>query len=414
MRLALTGVAVLDPDKEWDSSSAYSTIDKRLVSAARLDEVVAETEESLHTYISALFKGIRPLFVSFLSGDGPGATKHLIALGELHEEQGLFRKARQCYDVALNLSLPLPAKGSQILALRRIGRMALSLGDLQDAHSYYQRSAELAGDSGDERSEIIARTGLGNVRLWQGRWPEAESCYRAALSIAETIGDPQTVVLERAQLFNNLGTVATRRMHLDMAEEWFAKARGQWAVIPSPFDRAVCYHNMGHLLVAQGRRDQAREIYQQALALPIPPGLWAGVASDIADICLKDGLVSKADEWGRLAEEKAISARSPYYLGRTYQGRGNIARARGDDGGFIFYEKALQIAREKGYPLLEGETLVDYSLLRSQARGTEEAQAYLERAREIFTEVGAIHELARAEEALKNLLGDQELAATPG
>jgi hypothetical protein len=94
-----------------------------------------------------------------------------------------------------------------------------------------------------------------------------------------------------------------------------------------------------------------------------------------------------------------------------YQGRGNIARALNNDSGFIFFEKALEIAREKDYRLLEGDILLDYALLRQQTAGVEEAQAYLERAREIFVELGAAHELGRAETALRSLLGDQELAA---
>ena len=91
----------------------------------------------------------------------------------------------------------------------------------------------------------------------------------------------------------------------------------------------------------------------------------------------------------RVAEEHAIASRSPYTLGYMYRNLGNLARARGDEDGFTFFEKALQIAREKGYPSLEAETLVDYAELRRNAGGGEEAEAYLERARELFIQLGA-------------------------
>src|SRR6202008_2285352 len=42
--------------------------------------------------------------------------------------------------------------------------------------------------------------------------------------------------------------------------------------------------------------------------------------------------------------------------------------------------------------LLEGETLVDYAALRSGNGGADEAHAYLERARDIFRELGALGE----------------------
>jgi tetratricopeptide (TPR) repeat protein len=411
LRLAVVATAIPDPDREWDSSTAYSTIDKRIITPDRIESALDASEEALASHISAIFQRIRPLLRSFWSGSSADSVAHLIDLGDHHEQTGLFRKARQCYDVALALSLPLTEKRPQILALRRIARVALSLGDLQAAWSYYQRSAELAQDSGDFHGEIIARTGLGNVRLWQGRWIDAENSYRTALAIVpQAQGDE--VLLECAQLYNNLGTVATRQRHLRQAEEWFDKAFALWEVLLSPFDLAVYYHNRALLLEAQGQHKAAREMYYQALDLPTPPGVWSATAIDLAESYLRDGHVSRAEELGRAAEERAISARSPYFLGRMYQGRGNIARAIGDDGGFIFYEKALQIARDKGYPLLEGETLIDYAFLRAQTGGTEEAEAYLERAREIFEQLDAGHELARAEGALRELKGGQEHAAT--
>jgi len=411
LRLALVGIAIPDPDREWDSSSAYSTIDKRIVTLDRIEKAVDESEESLHRYVAALFGGLRPLLRAFWSGDSLLTVRHLIDLGDRQEQEGMYRKARNCYDVALSLSLPLSDKSPQILALRRIARVAFALGDLHQAQAYYQRSVELAHDSGNTESEIIGRTGLGNVRTLQGQWAEAEHYYRTALALADARADDEVLQLERAQLYNNLGNVSTRQMHLDAAEQWFEKALALWAVIPSAYDRAVCHHNRALLRDAHGRRAEAREIYLQALDLQIPPGLWSAIAIDLAESYLRDGHVSQAEEWGRAAEERAIAARSPYFLGRMYHGRGNIARVRSDEGGFIFFEKALQIAREKEYPLLEGEVLVDYALLRVQTNGIEEAQAYLERAREIFRELGAMHELARAESALGDLKGDAELTA---
>lgn len=412
LRLSLVGAAVPDPVRAWDSSSAYATIDKRIVTPDRVERALEEAEEAHRRTIHAMYEALRPVLRAFWAGDGAEASRQAVALGERLEGDGRVAPARRCYAVALTLSLPLAEKGPQVLALRRIGRACLTLGELQEALSYYQRSAELARDAGDRHAHVIAATGVGNVRIWQGRWSDAEAAYREALALVEGAPDPAALVLERAQLYNNLASITTRLQRLDEAEAWFRRALALWdGAVRSPLDLAVCYHNLAYLRDVQGRREEARRLYQGALELPIPLGLRSGIAIDLAESYLGDGHVTQAEQWARTAEEHAIASRSPYHLGRMYQGRGNIARSRGGEDGITFYEKALEIAREKGYAILEAETLVDYAQMRLQSGGHEEAQAYLERAREVFLELGTLRELARAEQALRDVAAGRPPAA---
>jgi tetratricopeptide (TPR) repeat protein len=401
LRLRLVAGAMRDPGKEWDSSSAYSTIDKHLVTPESAERALAEAEQALHEFVTQLHDGLRPLLRSFFAGDRDQAARHLVALGETLEALGRLVGARHCYRAALNVSLALVDKHAQVLALRRIARVAVSVGDFQDAVAYYERSAELARDSGDVHGEVVARIGLGNVRMWQGRWTEAEACYHEALALTDTAENG--LALERGQIYNNLGNLTTRHGRLDESEGWFESAFRVWDGLKSPVDLAICHHNHAHLREAQERWDEARRGYEAALKLPVPKALRATIATDLAEWWLHEGHVTQAGEWGRLAEEQAVASASPYTIGYMYQGRGNIARARGDADGFTFFEKALEIAREKGYPFLEAETLLDYAALRAQNDGAEEAVAYVERARDIFRSIGALGELARAQRVLDEL-----------
>lgn len=407
LRLRIISAAVPDPGKTWDSSSSYSTVDKRIVSADHVDTAVREAEESVRAYVASLYEGLRPVFRSFFEGRGDDAARQLTALGEQLESGGRLKGARQCYRSALTHSFPLLDKGPQILALRRIGRVSLTLGDFQDAAVHYERSAQLARDAGETRSEVVARTGFGNVLAWQGRWSEAEGHYREALAVLDMIEGPRAS-LERAQLYNNLGNIGTHMQRLDEAEAQLLEAMSICRALESPLDLAIGCIHLAHLREEQGRYGDAREAYEQALELPVPSALHAGIATDLSELCLVEGHLSQAEEWGRAAEEHAIRSGSVYTLGRMYQGRGNIARARGDEDGFTFFEKALEIAREKGYPFLEAETLRDYSLLRRQSGGLEEAQAYLERARELFTQLGSLQNVANADRALAEIRTERE------
>lgn len=402
LRLQLVSAAVPDPERTWDSSSSYSTVDKRILAPEDVELAIAQAEQAVLQHMTLLHEGLRPVFRSWFNGQKDEAARHLIALGELQEGSGRALGASQCYRAALSVSLPLAEKGAQILALRRLGRVALMLGEFSDATAYYTRSADLARDTDDLRGEVIARTGAGNVKTYQGRWAEAGQIYQEALALAESATSDE-LRLERGQLFNNLGGVSHSTGRLSESEEWLARAQELWESMDAPLETGIWYLHRGHLRNAQGRLEEARQCYQAGLDLPIPASLKAAMSADLAHAWLLEGYTTEAEEVARMAEQHAIATRSPYTLGYMYRQLGNLARARDDEDGFTFYEKALQIAREKGYPSLEAETLADYAELRGRNGGAEEAVAYLERACELFMELGSVQDLARAEQALAKL-----------
>jgi tetratricopeptide (TPR) repeat protein len=405
LRLHMIAAAVPDPETAWDSSRSYSTIDKRILGPEDVERALAQSEEAILRYVKLLHDGLRPVFQSFFAEDPESAARHLITLGEQHEETGRALGAQKCYRSALALTLPLPEKGVQILTLRRLGRVALALGEFREATACYGRSADLARDTGDVRAEVISLTGGGNVSMYQGRWGEAAAAYAQALELTES--DPENLRLERGQLFNNMGNVCARTGRLPEAEEWLVRAYEFWQTVESPVDLAVFYTDLGHLREVQGRLSEARAAYKAGLDLQIPSSIKAILAADAAEMGLLEGYVAEAEDLARIAEQHAIASRSPYTLGHVYAYLGNLARAQGNEDGFTFFEKALQIAREKGYPSLEADTLVDYAMLRRATGGVEEAEAYLERAREMFVELGSPLKVARVERVLAEIRAEQ-------
>jgi tetratricopeptide (TPR) repeat protein len=397
--LRVVSAGVPDPAKAWAKSSEYSTIDKRIVSPAAARQALEKAEESAVAQVEEIFRSCRTVLDHYWSGNAAEAAVALARLAEREEQRRRYEQARRYLDTALAVSLPLAEKRPQILALRLLGRVLWRQGELCDAALHYHRAEQLARDASDPRSEVIALTGLGNVRLFQGRWADAETLYRRALSRVEETEFAGSE-LQRAQLHNNLGTVTSRLNRLDEAQDWFVRALALWEEMDEPADLAICQHNFGLLHVREGNNQAARECFKQALALPVSPGIRAAIATDLALTYLPDGQVAQAKELGRVAEEHAIAARSPFVLGSMYRGLGNIARAEGDEGGIIFFEKALEIARQNEDLLLEGETLLDYAELRHVMGESEESTSYLERACEIFEQLGDRDEVERAQSLL--------------
>jgi tetratricopeptide (TPR) repeat protein len=416
LRTAIVRVAVPDPAMEWSRSGSLSTVDKRLVEPDRLAAAIDEAEHAFNDSAARLFAAYRSIARAIDAGAHEDVVAELVALGEQKEQAGLFRSARRYLETAVTVSLPLPEKGPQVLALRRLGRVCRAAGELNEAIRHYDRSGELARDARDVKGQVIARIGAGHALALQGRWADAEQTHLDALGILADADDDANQ-LERGQIYNNLGYFTARQDQLDEAEGWLARASEVWAEISSPADVGVCHHTLA--LVRKKKHDWAGAIrhYQTALEVPLPAALRAGISIDAADAAMQDGDEAGAERWGRMAEEEAISARSAYFLGRVYQVRGNLARAADRDDGFTFYEKALEIARDRGLRLLEGETLMDYAQLRARMGETDEARSYLERAAEIFAEAGAMIERERAGTLLATLSGappEVDPIASPG
>lgn len=399
LRTAIVRAGVPDPAMEWSRSGAFATIDKRVVDPFRLEEAIDEAQHAFELHAARLFSSYRTLLRAYAAGRHAEVVEELVSIAERKELSGLFPSARRYLEAALALAAPLGDKRPQVLTLRRLGRVCRAAGELNESIRHYERSAELARDAGDVRGRATASMGAGYVRALQGRWSDAERDHQEALELIDAAGGDD-LVLERGHVYNNLGYIAARRSRLDDAEEWLARAMSVWEEVFSPSDLAVCHHCMALVRKARGEWEGAREHYRAALDLALPAPLRAGIAIDMADLLLQASDIEAAEAWGRIAEEEAISSRSPYLLGRVYQVRGNVAREAGDEDGFTFYEKALEIARERGLRLLEGETLVDYSRLRSLMGERDEARSYLERAREIFDDIGAAAERNGADRLL--------------
>jgi tetratricopeptide (TPR) repeat protein len=404
LRFALVGAASRDPAKEWAASSAYATIDQRIIGVDGVTETLQGAERDLHQHISELFATVAGLLRACYAGRETEAAERLIAQGESFEGHGQLVRARQFYEHALRLSLPLPDRSAQIRALRRIGRVLLTCGDLSEAHQYYTRCIQVARDTDDVETEVNARIGAGNALLRQGHRRAAEVAYHDALARIGEAGAKDQLRLQRAQIYNNLAVTALRQDQLAEAEKWLDQVAPLWETVVSPVDVAIYFLHRAELRTRQGDSVEGRRLFEYALSLSAAPSaIRAIIAIDLAGVCMSEGYVQDAIYWAREAEDYAIAARSVDYLCHVYRGLGNIARDTGHEDGVAFYEKALDLARTRGLSLSEGQTLLEYAELRARADGMEEARVYLQRAREILLEIGAAPEARRAEEALAKL-----------
>lgn len=398
LRFALARHALTDPSHQWSDVADTGTVDVRVLDRGAVMAAVAEAAAQARQEIEAIYTAVGEAMAAALEGSPADAAERLIAAGAEREENGRYTAALRFFRAAYEAALPIGDRHAEIVALRRMGRLLIASGEVTQAESCYRRSADLAHDLGEVREEVIALTGLGNVYLRTGQSVAAEAAYRQALALVDSSQD--NLVKERAQLMNNLAQIAVKLGRLDEAHDWVQHAGELWQRVHSPTDFAVYNAASAHVAWAEGDLPRARDSYQRALDHDPPDLLRAAYAIDLANVYLEMGDVTAARQYGREAEQAALSAGSVGYLTEVYRGLGNIAR---DSGGepVALYEKSLEIARKNGLRLSEAETLIDYARLQRATGNAEEGRAFLEYAVELLDDLGAAADARRAREELE-------------
>lgn len=395
---AVIGTSRTDSEKVWARSGAYATVGKRVVDSARLEELVPQITRRVQERLERLFGLVIAAIRQQEAGDPAGAAATLIRAGEIEEADRRLEKAERIYALALEIARDLRDKGPHILALRRLGRVARAAGRLDEAWGWYGQSYGLSMDELDLPGQVVACQGLGNLCDDRGQRDLAWGWYERGLKLARGLDDPTLEWPFHA----NLSILAMKRGELAEAESYLERAR---ACIEATGDEGAMlywYNNRGLVLLQRGDFTAAEAIFREALERGSSPFWEILVRVNLGESLLKQDRLFEAEEEARRAEEVAISGRFIPELVEVYGVFGRIARARCDEEGFVFYEQALSVCRERGLPpVREAGVYHDYGLLHLRCGRTAESLAYLERARDIYAELGLGPELGRVETDLR-------------
>jgi tetratricopeptide (TPR) repeat protein len=144
----------------------------------------------------------------------------------------------------------------------------------------------------------------------------------------------------------------------------------------------------GQLDSASGNRREAFAHYCEALA-ELPPGVHPEVEVEIrrniAELYLELGRFPDAEDEIRRAEELAITHDLTRQLAHLYIVLGRLRGSQGDEAGFVFFEKAIELCRGREPALdLEAAAYYEYAKFRRGLGDLDECHAYLCRAQELL------------------------------
>ena len=322
-----------------------------------------------------------------------------VRAGEREEGVGREGQAYEWYDHALRLAEELRDRRPEIDTLRHLGRLQATRGAFEEAARFHQRSLALAEAELDHGSAALACQGLGEVAQLQETWQGAVSWYTRGLKYAEN--DRQLT----AYLYLGLGDVARSRGEQDVAADWLRRALELFQELGRAEGIVRSLNAWGLLEALRQRYAEALAYYREALArLPgagRDAGLEMAIRLNICQLFLDSGRLPDAEDEIRRAEELAIARNLTRPLARLYVVMGKVRGRMGDDSGFVFFEKAVELCRGmEESPRLEAEIYLEYGRFRRELGDWEESRAYLERAREILETLGDGSAVSRVDSEL--------------
>jgi tetratricopeptide (TPR) repeat protein len=393
---------LVSTSRDGEDAEPYRTVGKRYLQPSDLRVLVPRAAAQVGAHLTALYLAAVDALEAEQRDDPAGAVRALLAAGQLEEKVARGSQARAWYDHALRIAETLRDRRPEITALRRLGHLESLRDRSETAARFYQRSLAIADGELDHEGAARACLGLGDVSLAHGKWQGAESWFRRGLQC----GTEDKVLIARLHL--GLGDGARSRGQLAAAADRLARARELFEETGDTSGIVRVLNASGQLEALRGRRPEALARYREALArlqtTEPDPHLEIAIRLNICHLYMEWGRLPDAEDEIRSAEGTAIIHNDTRDLARLYLVMGKVRGLQGDDTGFVFFEKAVELCRgSEPMARLESEAYLEYGLFRKELKESEEARAYFERAREILEDLGNGPLLARITAELARL-----------
>ncbi|MCH7856722.1 MAG: tetratricopeptide repeat protein, partial [Gemmatimonadetes bacterium] len=358
----------------------------RLVSSEDLASAVGELADAERDRMSNLYVAVAEAIRCLGEGDGAGAAEALLRAASLEEGLDHPDRAEAWAAAAVRAAREERDRRPVSLALRRRARAEGAQGKLVEALKRYEEAHEIARDSLDFQGAAEAAIGAGNILEQQGSWDDAETWYRRALDIMEADGR-EGPEMWHAQL--NIHIVLRSTGSLDESLAWLQEASDSAEQIGDETAAPFLENAWGQLRMASGSFTEAEPHFRRGLSEAADAGARVTIRLNLAEALLAQDRTLEATEEAREAEREALASGIVPKLPEVYRILGRIVSAQDNPDAFVFFERALDIVRERRLPALE-EALTLQAYAESEARRGEDdaAQELRERMTQRYRALG--------------------------
>ena len=210
-------------------------------------------------------------------GDIRDELKWITTAGYVYHDSGDKDRAAQSYRQALFLARQIDSKEDTVNALEDLARVSVETGKLDEASAYLDQVTSMERASGKGLSGYVTLT-QGMLAVARHQYQQSETLFR---SVQHDLASPTTTRLgagiELAELFELEGNIKaaeqTYKATLATFESARAQLRNENSRLPFAANATGIYDHYIHLLVEQGRGEEALAAADQSRARTLAQGL---------------------------------------------------------------------------------------------------------------------------------------------
>jgi tetratricopeptide (TPR) repeat protein len=339
-----------DPSRTWSGSGELGTLGTRHVPAAALPDEVGALAAGEAERLGAIYTTVARALAALASDDGASAARALLDAAAMEEARDRPDRAGAYAEAAYRAARDERDQRPAALALRRWARASRARGRLSEAVERYTRAHGIALAMSDHRGAAEAAVGAGNVLEEQGRWTQATDWYQRALDALEGIREPAP---ERWHALLNLHIVTRSRGEIVESVRWLEQAEAAANDVDPEGAAPYLDNARGQLAMAHGAFADAETHLRDAVAGAASARLRVSFRLNLAETLLAQGRAVDAADQAREAEREAVRVGLVPKLPEVYRLLGRISSANGNADAFVFFERALDIIRDRALPVLE-------------------------------------------------------------
>jgi tetratricopeptide (TPR) repeat protein len=323
------------------------------------------------------------------AGDTAAEAASLDLLGGFHRRAGDFAASLAAHEQALALYRQRHDRAGAASARTGAGIAHWRMGDYGEAFGELTRALSAYEELDDRPAAAGVRKNLGIVCRRLGRYPDAAEHYRHGLQIYRAVGDDSGA----SAVMNNLAIVYLRQGRVADAIAELEPALGVKRRLGEAIGASIVLINLGDAYTEQGRLTEAIGCYEEALAIADREQYRPGACEALTGLGLalarsgRDGeAVSRLGVAVELAGEigeAAVHAAALNNLGEAHARAGRPAPA------VTAYRSALALSAGPGDAYEQARAHAGLARLAAGAADAVAAQDHAERARALFTAIGA-------------------------